>query len=69
MMASGFAESLHELLVGDNRELVDIKFMPGQGRSLTAGRMLEEARGVATQLLDESVPDSPPVTGLKKKPF
>lgn len=62
-------QKLMEVLNRDGRELLDIKFIPGSSRSLSAADMADEAAKVAEQLFDETIPHSPPVTGLFKKVF
>lgn len=62
-------DSLKTILDQNSATLVDFKVVPGNSRSLTASKMNSEAIKVAEQLFDDTIPHSPPVTGLTKRVF
>lgn len=65
-MSSGAAQ-LSSLLFDEGRELVNFKFLPGNGRGLTADQMQEEAARVIRSAISKGPVHNPPVTGRAKR--
>lgn len=62
-------ENLHSLLFTGERELVNIKFFPGNDRGLTPGRLCEAAYKALEIALASDLVDNPPVSGRKASSF
>lgn len=62
-------ENLHSLLFLGERELVNIKFFPGNDRGLTPGQLCEAAYKALSTALSSELVDNPPLSGLKATSF
>lgn len=61
-------DQLQALLSGDGRELINVKFFPGNGRAVTADQLGE----AACELLGSdfaNLVDNPPISGIVKASF
>lgn len=59
-------EKLHSLLNAEGRELVNIKFIPGTERGLTADQLAEAAQAALSAALAGDLVDNPPMSGQAK---
>ncbi|MFC3165409.1 hypothetical protein [Ciceribacter thiooxidans] len=57
---------LHSLLFEEGRELVNIKFMPGNDRGLTPAKLSDAAARAIGDALDSGLVSQPPRTGMNK---
>jgi hypothetical protein len=62
MNESGKAKIL-ALLFGNERQLENIRFIPGTGRGLTADQMCSEAAQALQSALSKGPADNPPMSG------
>jgi hypothetical protein len=53
-------DKLHSLLFSEERELVNIKFMPGSDRGLTAARLKDAAAAALSSALAGELVNNPP---------
>lgn len=65
-MSESGMEKLHSLLFKRGRELVNLKFLPGTGRGLTANQLGEAAADALQSALNGDLVDCPPMSGRKK---
>jgi hypothetical protein len=66
-METAGRQTLHELLFGGGRELLNIKFMAGTARGLTVDNVGAETASVLASALQRSDADEPPMSGSTKK--
>ncbi|WP_156392456.1 hypothetical protein [Rhizobium sp. Root482] len=65
-MSESAKTKLHSLLFEEGRELVNIKFMPGKSRGLTAARLSDAAADAIRSAIDGGLVNQPPRTGMRK---
>jgi hypothetical protein len=66
MTESVMNKELHALLFEEGRELVNIKFIPGPARGLTANQLLSTAAEAVRGALAGELVNNPPLSGLQK---
>ena len=65
-MTESNTKKLHSLLFEEGRELVNIKFMPGNNRGLTAAKLSDAAARAIQSALSGDMVSQPPRTGMSK---
>lgn len=68
-MVEGAKDNLLSLLFGSERELVNIKFVPGLDPDLTPGELRDAAFEALNEVLADGLRDQPPSTGEKQLPY
>ena len=66
-MAKTMATKLQKLLFSRDRELLNIKFMTGTAKDLTAERVSDEAASAIERAMQRTDEDQPPTSGLEKQ--
>lgn len=65
-MTNGGKEKLLALLSGESRKLVNVKFMPGTDRGLTADQIAGTAADALEAAFSKGLIHEPPMSGLPK---
>ena len=65
-MKTSNQKRLHSLLFEEGRELVNIKFMPGNDRGLTSAKLADAAARAIDDAITSGMVSNPPMTSMAK---